>query len=108
MWWGGPSPLCDTHLQTIELLRDISHVRNYTAAAWLDALAEAGFTTGAKTARRLRLDFAAWVTRMRTPDLNVSAIRMLQARMPREVTDYLELEDDGSFTIDTLTIEARA
>jgi hypothetical protein len=36
------------------------------------------------------------------------AIRGLQANIPREVTDYLELEPDGSFTIDTLTIEARA
>jgi ubiquinone/menaquinone biosynthesis C-methylase UbiE len=103
-----PSPLCDTHLQTIELLRDTSHVRNYSAAAWLKALTEAGFVTGAKTARRLRLEFSSWVTRMRTPDLNAAAIRALQAGMPREVTDYLELEDDGSFSIDTLTIEARA
>jgi ubiquinone/menaquinone biosynthesis C-methylase UbiE len=102
------SPLCDTHLQTIELLRDASHVRNYSAAAWLSALTEAGFATGAKTARRLRLDFASWVARMRTPDLNIAAIRALQAQMPREVTDYLDLEDDGSFRIDTLTIEARA
>ena len=44
---------------------------------------------------------------MRTPELLVSAIRALQAAMPREVTDYLELESDGSFTIDTLTIEAK-
>ena len=28
--------------------------------------------------------------------------------MPREVTDYLELEPDGSVKIDTLTIEVRA
>jgi SAM-dependent methyltransferase len=103
-----PSPLCDTHLQTIELLRDMSHVRNYSAAAWLSALTDAGFVTGTKTARRLRLDFASWVARMRTPDLNVAAIRALQENMPSEVTDYLELEDDGSFSIDTLTIEARA
>jgi SAM-dependent methyltransferase len=103
-----PSPLCDTHLQTIELLRDMSHVRNYTAAAWLAALDDAGFATGTKTARRLRLDFTSWVTRMRTPDLYIGAIRGLQANMPREVADYLELEPDGSFTIDTLTIEARA
>ncbi len=102
------SPLCDTHLQTIELLRDTSHVRNYSAAAWLQALSDAGFVTGAKTARRLRLDFASWVARMRTPDLHIAAIRALQAQMPREVTDYLELEDDGSFSIDTLTIEALA
>jgi ubiquinone/menaquinone biosynthesis C-methylase UbiE len=102
------SPLCDTHLQTIELLRDMSHVRNYSAATWASALAEAGFVISARTARRLRLDFTAWVTRMRTPDLYVGTIRGLQANMPREVADYLELEPDGSFTIDTLTIEARA
>ena len=35
--------LLDTHLQAIELLRDTSHVRNRTAAEWLDALARAGF-----------------------------------------------------------------
>jgi len=103
-----PSPLCDTHLQTIELLRDMSHVRNYTAATWLAELANAGFVTLGATPRRLRLEFTSWVTRMRTPDLYVGAIRGLQANMPREVTDYLELEPDGSFTIDTLTIEARA
>ena len=31
--------LFDTHLQAIELLRDHSHVRDYTCAQWLDALA---------------------------------------------------------------------
>ena len=36
--------LLDTHLQAIELLRDTSHVRNRTAAEWLDALARAGFS----------------------------------------------------------------
>jgi SAM-dependent methyltransferase len=103
-----PSPLCDTHLQTIELLRDMSHVRNYSASAWLTALKEAGFVSGIKTARRLRLEFTSWVTRMRTPDVYIGAIRGLQANMPREVADYLELEPDGSFTIDMLTIEAKA
>src|SRR4051794_23115195 len=32
-------PLLDTHLQAIELLRDPSHVRNYTMAEWVAALA---------------------------------------------------------------------
>jgi SAM-dependent methyltransferase len=101
------SPLCDTNFQAIELLRDTSHVRDYSAAEWLAALGRAGFTTGITVPRRLRLDFESWIARMRTPDLLAGAIRALQAAMPREVADYLELEDDGSFTIDTLTIEAR-
>ena len=35
--------LFDTHLQAIELLRDHSHVRDYSCAQWLDALARAAF-----------------------------------------------------------------
>lgn len=103
-----PSPLCDTHFQSIELLRDTSHVRDYSPAEWLDGLAKAGFNVGLTVPRRLRLEYRSWITRMRTPDLLAAAIRALQAAMPREVTDYLELEPDGSFTIDTLTIEAKA
>lgn len=53
----GP-PLLDTALQAIELLRDPSHGRNYSAAEWLSALTRAGFQPHAVTARRLRLDFA--------------------------------------------------
>ncbi|MDB5395436.1 MAG: SAM-dependent methyltransferase, partial [Rhodospirillales bacterium] len=99
------SPLCDTHLQTIELLRDMSHVRNYTATKWLQTLRVAGLEPGATTTRRLRLDFESWVTRMRTPAPLVQAIRTLQLQMPGEVVEYLELEEDGSFKIDCTTFE---
>jgi SAM-dependent methyltransferase len=100
------SALFSTHLQTIELLRDPSHVRNYAVSEWRQALRDAGFTPGLETMRRLRLDFGSWVARMRTPELHIRAIKALQACMPHEVADYLELEADGSFTIDTMTIEA--
>ena len=36
-------PLFDTHLQAIELLRDTSHCRDYSAAEWLAGLGRAGF-----------------------------------------------------------------
>lgn len=100
------SALIDTHLQAIELLRDPSHVRNYAVAEWTAFLKAAGFTPGAPTMRRVRLDFATWIARMATPEVHVKAIRALQASMPREVADYFELESDGSFTIDSMTIEA--
>jgi SAM-dependent methyltransferase len=99
------SPLCDTHLQTIELLRDTSHVRNYSVTQWQASLRDAGFGPAETMARRLRLEFTAWVARMRTPPVLVAAIRALQADMPREVIDYLELEEDGSFKIDCTTFE---
>jgi ubiquinone/menaquinone biosynthesis C-methylase UbiE len=100
------SPLLDTHLQALELLRDASHLRNYTQEEWRQALIAAGFQPGPATLRRLRLEFAAWVERMRTPKLHVEAIRSLQSRMPAEVRRHFALEADGSFTLDTMTIAA--
>lgn len=101
------SALIDTHLQAIELLRDPSHVRNYSVAEWTAFLKFAGFTPGPPTLRKVRLDFATWIARMATPDINVRAIRALQASMPRDVADYFQLEPDGSFTIESMTIEAQ-
>ena len=101
------NPLFDTHLQTIELLRDESHVRNYSSAEWNSMLAEAGFAVNAQSMRKLPLDFTAWITRMRTPDLYVQAISSLLLNAPREVREYFQVESDGSFVLDTLMIEAR-
>jgi len=36
-------PLLDTLLQTAEVLRDVSHVRDYRVSEWQAMLAEAGF-----------------------------------------------------------------
>ncbi len=100
------NPLLDTHLQTIELLRDGSHVRNYTLTEWKSMLTEAGFVIGAQSAWKLPLDFNAWVGRMKTPTVYVDAIRSLLHHAPREVVDYFQVAEDGSFALDTILMEA--
>lgn len=100
------SPLLDTFLQTVELLRDTSHVRDYARWEWESALADAGLTIQAATARRLRLDFADWVARMRTPEVHVQAIRSVQQAMADDVRRHFAIEPDGSFLLDTLMLEA--
>jgi SAM-dependent methyltransferase len=100
------APLLDTFIQSIELLRDPSHVRDYRVSEWQAKLAAAGFRPGAVTRRRLRLDFASWIQRMRTPPLHAEAIRALMARMSAAVTDHFAIEPDGSFMLDTMVIEA--
>jgi SAM-dependent methyltransferase len=104
-----PAPgLLDTFAQAIELLRDPSHVRDYTVEEWCAALAQAGFAVGTVKRRRLRLEFASWIARMRTPEIHVQAIRSLQACMAREVVEHFAIEPDGSFMLDCATIEAQA
>lgn len=96
----------DTHLQSVELLRDPSHVRDYTEAEWTAALAQAGFRVRRTEKRRLRMDYLSWVDRMRTPESHRAAIRSLQHLASAQTAAYFAIEADGSFSIDTIQIEA--
>ncbi len=100
------TPVLDTWLQALELLRDPSHVRDYSASEWLGALRAAGFHPGPVTRRRLRLEFTSWVERMNTPKLHADAIRSLETMASADVQAHYEIEADGSFSIDTATFEA--
>jgi ubiquinone/menaquinone biosynthesis C-methylase UbiE len=98
---GDEDPLVDTHLQGIELLRDTSHVRNRSVPEWQALLRGAGFDPLEHSVWHTRLEFAAWVARMRTPAVLVAALQMLQASAPAEVRRALNIEPDGSFTART-------
>ena len=99
------TPALDTYLQAVEVLRDTSHVRDYARAEWEAALADAGFVTGASRMHRLRMEFASWTLRMRTPVELATAIRWLQASMAKPVRRHFAIEEDGSFMIDVATFE---
>ena len=98
--------LLDTWLQSMELLRDASHVRNASVTEWTSTLTGLGFAIGEVEKYRLRLDFTSWTERMNTPATHVAAIRSLQQRAAAAVTDYFEIEKDGSFVVDTVLIAA--
>lgn len=100
--------LFDSHLQAIELLRDPSHVRNYTSVEWMAALARARFDVVAIHSRRLRIEFAPWIRRTSTPAPLVDAIRSLQQNAPQEVRDHFRFEPDGTFALEAMTFDARA
>lgn len=95
----------DTYLQSVEILRDTSHVRDYTAGEWETAVASAGFLVQATRRHRLRMEFASWTARMRTPEVMVSAIRALQAAVSAPVRRHFAIEADGSFMIDVASFE---
>jgi len=105
---GDDQPLVDTHLQSIELLRDTSHVRDRSSAEWRTLLNQAGFDHIEYSSWPIRLEFTPWVQRMRTAEALVTAIRMLQTGAPAEVQRALQIEADGSFTARTGLFWARA
>lgn len=93
--------LFDTHLQAVEILRDASHVRDYRMSEWVPALGRSGFVVTGLTRRRLRMDFAEWTARTRTPKLNADAVRALQDVSPQAVRKHFRIEKDGSFEIES-------
>lgn len=105
---GPENPLLDTWLQTFELLRDPSHLRDYTRSEWERALKAAGFRLTRAIPRRLRLDFTSWISRMQTPDVRARAILSLQQEMSKDAAAYFAVESDRSFTVDTLALEVAA
>jgi len=101
----------DTFLQTIELLRDPSHVRDYRLSEWRDMLAQAGFSAEVVMNFDLSLRFDAWTRRMNTPLRNAEMIKSLfngasadirrAFRLPARVTD-----GDFAFVIPGAVIRA--
>ncbi|ELQ9308625.1 methyltransferase domain-containing protein [Serratia marcescens] len=98
-------PLLDIYLQTVEVLRDTSHVRNYAPGEWLALLTEAGLVVREVTSDRLMLEFGSWVARMRTPAHFVTAIRALQQSVSQEVAAHFAIQPDGSFTSDIMMFD---
>lgn len=104
---GGDTPLLDTHLQAVEILRDPSHIRDYTTQEWLGFFRDAGFTNAALRKQwPLPIEFAPWIERMRTPPDRVTAIHSLWTTAPDEVRRYFEVQADGSFTLQKILIAA--
>lgn len=99
-------PLIDTWLQTIEVLRDPSHVRDYKVSEWEAMAKQAGFTVRETKRQRIRLEFSSWIKRIRTPEINAAAIRALQQQAPAEVARHFSFEADGSFMLDTAVVIA--
>lgn len=100
------SPLHDTTLQAVELLRDGSHVRDYRTSEWLRMLDDAGFAGERVSDWKLHMQFDEWTARMRTPAERVTAIRGLLRSAPMETRDYFAVQGDDSFTIDSTLFRA--
>ena len=65
-------------LQTIEVIRDPSHVRNYSIKDWVHFIEDAGFELTTLEKQTLKLDFDSWVQRMKTPEDQIKTLKYLQ------------------------------
>jgi ubiquinone/menaquinone biosynthesis C-methylase UbiE len=89
-------PAQDTFFNTIELLRDPSHVRNYTPSQWLRMLSGCGIEAEVLGRWGLYQDFNQWVERTRAPQTSVAELRRLFDAAPADVREALALDTRGT------------
>ena len=94
---GNSNPVMDTFFQTIESIRDPSHVRNYSLQEWMHFAECAGFRIECVEKQHLELEFQSWTERMQTPDYAVQTIRHLQHKVSDQTRQYYQIQADGSF-----------
>jgi ubiquinone/menaquinone biosynthesis C-methylase UbiE len=96
-------------LHEIEILRDPSHMRNYSISAWQTYLQTAGLRVASASEWGLFLDIPSWTQRMRTPPEAVARIeRLIRAATPavRERLHFEERDDALGFTLPVALILA--
>ena len=93
------TPGQDTFLQTVELLRDPSHVRDHSVSQWLAMFEQAHFRPALVSTWPLPLNFQDWVIRMATPDLNVKMLKSLFDTVSEELRASLDIGSDYNFAL---------
>ena len=88
----------DSYVQTIEVLRDPSHVRDHTVREWQVMMEAEGFQVEVISEHGVWLNFDSWVERMATPVIHVAALKSIFDGAPDEVRQQLNVEADYSFT----------
>lgn len=83
----------DTFLQTLELLRDPSHVRDYSIAEWTRFMNDAGFQPQVVYTHQLSLHFDAWLKRIATPEQNAEMIKTLFNLTSEDIKQGFQIPD---------------
>ena len=84
----------DTFLNCVELLRDGSHVRNYSWSDWQWMLESAGFESDSVELFPVHLDGAEWVTRSQTAPAKMAMLRDLFKDATRATRHAFSVADE--------------
>ncbi|MEO1934383.1 MAG: methyltransferase domain-containing protein [Myxococcales bacterium] len=88
-----PNAKLDTFMNAVEILRDPSHVRNYSLAQWKSFFEDAGIVVRVQHDWLLRLEFEDWTKRGGTAAPAVAQLRaMLSSDAPSEVLEAYAID----------------
>lgn len=110
LWIDSVSPSgwsADTFMNTFEILRDRSHVRNHSADQWVAMFEAANLSANVLRTWNIRTEFDSWVERIATPPLEVAMLHSLFENATDELCDAFGIAPDHSFDIPVALLRAR-
>ncbi|MHB0977172.1 MAG: class I SAM-dependent methyltransferase [Candidatus Aquicultorales bacterium] len=90
-----PGRQVDQFLNELELLRDPSHVRNYTETEWESLFTDCRLGGIQATKGVFTVDFDEWVERAGVPDKARKSLRKSLLGAPAEIKEALDVKEDG-------------
>lgn len=92
-------PALDQFINTVEKLRDPTHVRDYTVSEWQSFCADAGLRVSSSETFTKTLPFEDWCVRARvTPDTQTELTRLLLAATPAAQQAFAIVADGAQVT----------
>jgi len=85
----------DEFLNTVERLRDPTHVRSHTVDEWLDRMEAAGLRVEETRVVTKTINYDDWVAQLDTPESNRDRLRELFADPPSGADDLFEIEREN-------------
>jgi ubiquinone/menaquinone biosynthesis C-methylase UbiE len=103
-------PALDQWINAVEVLRDPTHVREYTVDEWRTLCAEARFTVDYTNVWSKAMHFDDWCQRADVPDASKRALREMFLAATPEARAAFAIETDGdsvrSFALHTMLLSA--
>lgn len=100
-------PAADSFLQTFEILRDMSHVRDFRVSEWQRMLTTVGFAPELVDQWRMQISFTKWTTRMATPAPKVAMIEALFDEAQSEIRATFDIAPNRDYKLFCALLQAR-
>ncbi len=95
----------DRFINTLETLRDPTHVRSNTVGGWRDLIEQSGFDVTDESRGTIRIETEPWFERARTPKAEAARARELLRGAARPTIEAFHIDENG---FDLLKVVLRA
>ena len=95
----------DRFINTLETLRDATHVREHTVLGWRDVIEQAGFGVTDERRGTIHIETEPWLARSRTPADRATRVREMLATAARPSVEAFGIDSSG---FDLLKVVLRA